>query len=253
LRTGFDQKYREIYEQISKIANGQDLPSLNSEEKSRYQIAESASQLEAGIPNYWGTCLKNSNYFPVNEKDEKILTHLRDIRMKPLNSDGNLDFVIEFEFSPNEYFTQTLLTKTYFFDKEEEIEKTQGCQIFWATNDKNPRIKIATKKVKKGKKVETKTSESNVPSFFDIFADESKDKLNPDEVNFFKEDFFPGSVEYYLNLVEGLDDDGEFDDDEDFDDDDEEDENDDKGKKGTKKTKNKSNPGAAGQEKCKNQ
>jgi nucleosome assembly protein 1-like 1 len=198
--------------------------------------------------------LKNSNYLPVNEKDEKVLSHLKDIRYKLLGTENTCDFVIEFEFNPNEYFPQTLLTKSYFFNKDEEIEKTQGCQIGWVSNDKNPRIKISTKKVKKGKKVETKTTENNVPSFFDIFADEDKDNLNPEEANFFKEDFFPSSMEYYLNILDDLDGEDDFDeDDEEDDEDDDHDDHDDKGKKKKKEGKNKGSAGAANQEKCKNQ
>lgn len=60
-----------------------------------------------------------------------------------------MDFTIEFEFAPNEYFTDTLLTKSYFFnDETDEVQKTVGSQIHWTSEDKNPRIKKTTKVIK---------------------------------------------------------------------------------------------------------
>jgi len=209
---------------------------------------------EEGIPDYWYKCLKNSKYFPDNEKDDKILLHLKDVRIKSSpESTNTLDFILEFEFSANEFFTETILTKTYIYDaKTEEIEKTIGTEISWTSKDKNPRIKISNKKTKKGKKIEMKTTETSVPSFFDIFANEIKEDVNQDEATFFKEDFFPNSMEYYLNLIED-----EIDEDDDMDEIDEEDDDDDSD---NGKDKKKSKPKQAGglskdadKEKCKNQ
>lgn len=225
---------------------------MTSEEKTKYGITETTESLESGIPNYWGVVFKNSGYLCVNEKDEEVLKFLKDVRMKP-DTNTKLDFTIEFEFAPNEYFTESVLTKTYHYDeKTEEVQKTTGSKISWTSQEKNPRVKVVTKKIKKGKKVETKTTEKLVPSFFDVFADETKDDLPPDEDNFFKDDLFPNSLEYYLNLFDEED----FDDGEDYEDEDEEDEDDDDDAGNKKKPKaGKKGPamGGAQNEKCKNQ
>lgn len=250
LKSGFDVKYRECYDQISAIVKGEvTTPQISAEEKTKYGITE-GNEGEAGIPDYWMTAIKNSNYLMINEKDEEILKFLKDCRMKQADP-SKADFTVEFEFAPNDFFSETVLTKTYFFDeKTEELTKTQGCPISWKSQDKNPRIKVATKKVKKGKKTETKTTEKLVPSFFDIFADESKGEfMLADEGNFFREDFFANSLEYYLNLFPEEDDD--FEDEEMEDEEDEEDEED---KKDKKKKGGKPKAGGAQQnEKCKNQ
>ena len=156
---------------------------------------------------------------------------------------------LEFHFSENEYFTPLTLTKTFFFNNEtNEVEKSQGCSINWTSQDKNPRVEVKTKKVKKGKNIETKKVESIVESFFDIFADQASDDLNlSDQVNFWKDDFFANSLEYYLNIIDVEEDipDDEEDEDPENDDDEEED--------GGKKKKTKTKGGADKNEKCKNQ
>jgi hypothetical protein len=256
MKSHYDSQYRVLYEEISKIVRG-DAENLTStpEEMTKYGITttadETASNLK-GIPDYWKNVFKNCAFFPVNEKDEPILNHLSDVRMKPVEG-SRLNFVMEFHFTPNEYFTNTLLTKTFFYNEEtEDVEKTTGSSISWTTQDKNPRIKMKNKKVKKGKKVETIKQEEFVPSFFDLFADQSKEDYPSEEGNFFKDDLLPNSLEYYLNIMdepmEGLDD---FEEGEDEEDEDDEDEG--KKKKTAAKPKKGGAKGAEGGEKCKNQ
>lgn len=249
LKDGFDSKYREVYDEISKIVRGGSLPVISEQDKTKYGISGETDE-EQGILDFWSVALKNSAYFPTNEKDEEVLKHLKDIRMKLLEG-SRLNFVVEFEFNQNDNFTPNILTKTYFFEQEtEEVEKTTGSSIQWASQDKNPRVEVKTKKVKKGKTVETKKVESLVPSFFDIFADTSKDDPQAnEEANFWKDDFFANSLEYYLNIIDT----DFFGEGEDFEDDeDEEDEDDDDEK--PKKSKKFKNPAAGdSKEKCKNQ
>ena len=68
--------------------------------------------------------------------------------------------LLNFLFSPNEYFTNSVLTKEYElrndYDKDDpldydgpEVVKAKGCQIDWKPG-KNPGIKIITKKIKVG-------------------------------------------------------------------------------------------------------
>jgi len=143
--------------------------------------------------------------------------------------------------------------------KTEDIEKTTGCPISWKSQDVNPRISKVKKSVKatKGKKKGGDvTVEKIVPSFFDLFADQSKEEFSAsEEANFFKDDLFPNSLEYYLDIMTF-----DFQDDEDDEDDDEDDDegSDDEPEQ---KPKAKKTPAAKakgpetqeGKEKCKNQ
>jgi len=139
--------------------------------------------------------------------------------------------------------------------KTEEIEKATGCNIHWTSQDKNPTIKLTTKKIKKGKKVETKKIEKTVKSFFDFFNDHDKgDLVAGDDGAFIKDDLIPNALEYYLDILAEEDD---YDDDFDGEDDGDDDEEDSPSPKKNTKAKGKAAPtggAAAGKdEKCKNQ
>jgi len=256
-----DAKYRVIFDDVSKIVKGDELKPLKEQELSDYGLTNSEEQGEVGIPEYWGTAIKNSKYFPANDKDDEILKHLVDIRIKPA-TDSIVNYTLEFEFRPNEFFAETVLSKSFVFNENtEEVEKTIGCPINWTSPEKNPRIKITNKKVKKGKKVEIKKTEKVVPSFFDIFADQNKEDTYADDGSFFKEDLLPNSFEYYLDILDEDmgGEDFEDEDDEGIDDDDDDDEEEKHAKHG-KKPKGKGNPTGGNaatpgdkNEKCKNQ
>jgi nucleosome assembly protein 1-like 1 len=255
LKYKYDTQYFVLYNEISKIVRGESSPAITSEEAERYGLDTAAEVTNEGIPDYWRKVLKNSNYFTINEKDELILEFLRDVRLVPIEG-KKLDFTMEFEFRPNEYFTNTLLTKSFFHDsKTDDVEKTVGSSITWASQDKNPRIAIKNKKVKKGKKIEVKKTETIVPSFFDIFADQTKEDLPSNEGTFFKDDLLPNSLEYYLNIMDDFEDDEDEDDEdeEDEDEDDEDDEEDGAGKKKAVKAKKPEAKGEEAKKECKNQ
>ena len=251
MKNKYDIQYFVLYEEISKIVRGESSPAITSEESQRYGV-DAVSEATEGIPDYWKKVLKNSNYFTINEKDEAILEFLKDLRLKPIEG-HKLDFTMEFEFKANDSFSNTLLTKTFYHDsKTDEVEKTVGCAISWTSQEKNPRIAIKNKKVKKGKKIEVKKTETIVPSFFDIFAEETKEDTTDNQGTFFKDDLLPNSLEYYLNIMD--DDDEEFEDDEDEEDEDEEDEEDaGPGRKKSAKVKKPQGKPEEAKKDCKNQ
>jgi len=137
LKRVYDLKYNDVYSRISLIVKGEG--------------AATESQNENGIPEFWSTAIKNSKYFPTNQKDSEILKHLINIKLIYID-ETTASYKIEFEFAPNEFFTETVLTKSFFFDaKTEELSKIAGCQISWISADKNPGFK-KVKKSTKGKK-----------------------------------------------------------------------------------------------------
>lgn len=76
---------------------------------------DEAKENTKGIPDFWLTVLK---YVPkvdvlVKEYDEPLLKHLVDIKVRT-KSEPELSFLLEFHFSPNEYFTNEILEKEYF-------------------------------------------------------------------------------------------------------------------------------------------
>ncbi len=67
-----------------------------------------------GIPDFWLTILRNVETLSdmIQDHDEAILNHLEDIRVK-FHEGVQMGFTLEFHFSPNEFFTNTVLTKSY--------------------------------------------------------------------------------------------------------------------------------------------
>ena len=176
--------------------------SLDNNDITKYSLLEDDNKEFSPIKNFWSTALINATFFEINDKDKKILEFLRDICFIPLDYPS---FKIEFRFEPNDFMKETSLIKTYHFVKNEKdvIKKVEGCEINWIDDNKNPTIKLTTKKKKKGRVKETITITKKVDSFFNIF-DPKENNLNKElvEAQFFRNDFLQNMLEYYLNIME---------------------------------------------------
>lgn len=201
-----------------------------------------------GIPDFWLTIFKNVAMLSemVQEHDEPILKHLYDIKVIFLEKDP-MGFVIEFHFSPNEYFSNSVLTKEYHMkcvpEKDDpfsfegpEIYKCKGCIIDWKKG-KNVTVKTIKKnqkhKARGSMRTVTKTVQND--SFFNFFTppvvpDDTEAEID-DEIqvlltsdfeigHYLRERIVPRAVLYFTG--EGLEDEDDDYDDEDGDDDDEE-------------------------------
>ncbi|XP_012522602.1 nucleosome assembly protein 1-like 1 isoform X3 [Monomorium pharaonis] len=203
-----------------------------------------------GIPDFWLTIFKNVSTLSdmVQEHDEPILKHLHDIKVKFLRADP-MGFVLEFYFTPNEYFSNSVLTKEYIMkctpDKNDpfsfegpEIYRCKGCVIDWKKG-KNVTIKTIKKNQKHKSRGSMRTVTKTVQndSFFNFFTppivpedseadmdDETQALLTSDfELgHYIRERIVPRAVLYYTG--EGLDDEDEDYEDEDDGDDDEDEE-----------------------------
>ena len=66
----------------------------------------------------------------IKPKEEGLLKHLIKIENGVVPNTEH-DFVLKFYFSPNEYFTNEVLTKTFVMKSEEMPSKAIGTQINW--------------------------------------------------------------------------------------------------------------------------
>lgn len=218
LKLNYEVKFQEYHEQMSKIITGEDNGTVPSEDIEKYQIKEGENK-ENGIPEFWKNVLINSKFFEINEKDKEILTHLKNITLK-LN-EPSLDFTVNFHFEKNDFFEDEIIFKKYFYDHTTyETNKAESSEIKWQEG-KNPAIKIKTKKIKKGKSVEVKKTETIVPSFFDNFPgkEESGEEIIAELVQqseFIRDELIANSTEMYLDIHQdgGMDDPEESEEDE---------------------------------------
>ncbi|KAL0273386.1 UNVERIFIED_CONTAM: hypothetical protein PYX00_006064 [Menopon gallinae] len=175
-----------------------------------------------GIPEFWLTIFKNVSILQemMEDHDIPILRHLEDIKV--VFHKNGMGFTLEFHFSPNEYFQNSVLTKEYemkcaidesdpFSFEGPEIIKSKGCLIEWAKG-KNVTLKTVKKKQKhKGRgevRIVTKTVRND--SFFNFFSppvvtdgmdidDETESLLSADfEIgHYIRDRIVPRAVLYY--------------------------------------------------------
>lgn len=145
LKNSYDVEYEKLAIEISQIVSGDKIPTITEEETKKYSLQSDSNQNEKGIPDFWATVLTNSkDFYQVNEKDEKILKYLKDIKIN--YSEDKLSYTIEFIFAQNEFFKNEKLTKSYIYDiKDHQCNKIEGCVINWTSEDKIPN-KIKTVK-----------------------------------------------------------------------------------------------------------
>lgn len=202
-----------------------------------------------GIPDFWLTIFRNVSILSemVQEHDEPILKHLKDIKVNFMNQP--MGFVLEFHFEPNEYFTDTVLTKEYdmkcvpdeddpFGFEGPEIYKCRGCLINW-NKGKNVTLKTVKKKQKHKSRgvVRTVTKTVQNDSFFNFFTpttipedvdggevdEETRNLLTSDfEIgHYIRERIIPRAVLYFTG--EGIEEEEDYEEEEDDEEEEEED------------------------------
>ncbi|CAO3619478.1 unnamed protein product [Cunninghamella echinulata] len=227
--------------------------SINEDKKkTTTNLDEEEEESLNGIPDFWLTIFKNHPQIEgiISAQDELALKHLTDVRMTYMEQPG---FQLEFLFSKNDYFSNSVLTKTYYYQdlaygSNIIYDHAKGCKIDWFEG-KDLTVTTKSKKQKHRGTNKTRVVKRTVPtdSFFNFFSppslpDDSKE-LNDDEaeeldIDFeadyelgeeFKDGIIPHAVDYYTGKAYENEDFGDVDDDfeDDFYDEEEDEEEDD--------------------------
>ncbi|XP_041270954.1 nucleosome assembly protein 1-like 4 isoform X3 [Onychostruthus taczanowskii] len=166
-------------------SENEDEEKLAGDLKNAVVIDEKAEETNVkGIPDFWFTIFRNVDMLSelVQEYDEPILKHLQDIKVKFSEPGQPMSFSLEFHFGPNDYFSNSVLTKTYKMKSEPdktdpfsfegpEIVDCEGCTIDWKKG-KNVTVKTIKKKQKHKGRGTVRTITKQVPndSFFNFFS-----------------------------------------------------------------------------------
>ncbi|WVQ68212.1 uncharacterized protein L199_006419 [Kwoniella botswanensis] len=283
LEKKFLGKFAPLYERREAIVSGKAEPTENEveagkasdsddeddEEEEGAKVEEVKDEKDSsdikGIPEFWLTALKN--HVPISEtitdSDEAALKSLTDIKLSYLEA-GQPGFKLHFIFGPNDFFEDTELTKTYYYQEQVGYggdfvyDKAIGHEIKWK-EEKDLTKKVEIKKQRNKTTGRTRVIKKVVPtdSFFNFFkppqpptpeslesSDVDEDELEELDARLetdyqigedFKEKIIPRAVDYFTgkalryegDFEDDMDDDYE---DEDFDDDD--DDEDDQGQGG---------------------
>ncbi|KAI0873593.1 NAP-domain-containing protein [Hypoxylon argillaceum] len=254
-------KFTPLYEKRAQIVNGKTEPTdkeveageEDDEEKDIDSKAEKSEKPEtpevSGIPEFWLSAMKNQISLAemITERDEGALRSLVDIRMQYLDKPG---FRLIFAFAENEYFTNTTITKTYYYQNESGYggdfiyDHAEGSKINWK-DGQDLTVRIESKKQRNKNTKQTRIVKKTVPteSFFNFFSppkppndDEEDDDAASDieerlELDYqlgedIKEKLIPRAIDWFtgealaFEEVDDLDDEGFVDEDDDEDDDD---------------------------------
>lgn len=156
-------KFSPLYEKRAKIVNGVTEPTddevkagesaIGEEEeaaKPESPDEEKASANLTGIPEFWLSAMKNQVSLAelITDRDEVALKLLTDIRMEYLEKPG---FRLIFEFADNEFFTNKVITKTYYYQEESGYggdfiyDHAEGDKINWKP-EKDLTVRTESKK-----------------------------------------------------------------------------------------------------------
>ncbi|WBW71329.1 histone H2A-H2B chaperone Nap2 [Schizosaccharomyces osmophilus] len=238
LERKFEKMYDPLFSRRAEIVQG--ISEAKPEELDQeFEVMKNNNRDVKGIPNFWLTCLQNVYLVAemISSRDVAALESLKDIRFSNL-SEGQKGYRLEFDFAPNDYFSNNVLTKTYYYKQELSptgeflYDRAEGDEIEWKRPDCNLTVEVETKKQRNKRTKQTRMVRSTVPadSFFTFFVppqvneeesdseDGFEDKTELMELDYqlgeiFKDQIIPLAVECYLGNVEG----DEFEDDEDED------------------------------------
>ena len=92
--------------------------------KEKVKLDEANKNEDAkGIPSFWLTIFKNVEMLAemVQDSDEPVLEALTDITVA-FSEKEPMGFTLHFHFQPNQYFTNTVLTKNYEMKCEPQLD-----------------------------------------------------------------------------------------------------------------------------------
>ncbi|URE45189.1 Nucleosome chromatin assembly [Musa troglodytarum] len=217
------EKLQEIQDEIEKVNEEASDKVLEVEQKYneiRRPIYKRRNEIIQSIPDFWLTAFLSHPVLGdlLSEEDQKMFKYLASLDVED-SKDVKSGYSVTFNFSPNPYFEDASLTKTYSFYDEGTTNIT-GTTIKWKEG-MNVANGVAHEK-EGGKRPLAEES------FFSWFSETQQKNLTEgfsDEVaEIIKEDLWPNPLKYFNNEVDDEDFDGDEDDDEkgtDFDDEDE--------------------------------
>ncbi|OMO49386.1 Nucleosome assembly protein (NAP) [Corchorus capsularis] len=219
------EKLQEVQDELEKINEEASEKVLEVEQKYnevRKPVYDKRNDIIKSIPDFWLTAFLSHPALSelLTDEDHKIFKHISSLEVEDFK-DLKSGYSITFNFSPNPYFEDTKLTKTFTF--LDEGTKITATKIKWKEGMGLPN----------GVNHEKKGNKRQLPqeSFFAWFTDaqqkDEMDEIHDEVAEIIKEDLWPNPLTYFNNEADEEEFDGEGDEGKDDDDSDDEDEDDD--------------------------
>ncbi|KAF3437732.1 hypothetical protein FNV43_RR20488 [Rhamnella rubrinervis] len=229
------EKLQEIQDELEKINEEASEKVLEVEQKYneiRKPVYDKRSEITNSIPDFWLTAFLSHPSLGelLSEEDQKIFKYLSSLEVEDFK-DVKSGYSISFIFSPNPYFEDTKLTKTFTF--LDDGTKVTATSIKWKEGMGIPN---GVNHEKKGNK-RPQAEESFFSWFSDTHQKDIMEELHDEIAEIIKEDLWPNPLTYFNNEAdeedfdeeadgEGKDDDDSEDDEDQEDDDEDADEED---------------------------
>ncbi|XP_038977137.1 NAP1-related protein 2-like [Phoenix dactylifera] len=170
------------------------------------------NEIIQSIPDFWLTAFLSHPALSdlLTEEDQKIFKYLVSLDVEDCQ-DLKSGYSIIFNFSPNPYFEDTKLVKTYSFT-EEGVANITGTTIKWK---EGMEIANGNGHEKKGGK-RPFTEESFFSWFGETQQKNFSDGVTDEVAEIIKEDLWPNPLKYFNNEADEEDFDGDEDDEENF-------------------------------------
>ncbi|PWA88792.1 NAP1-related protein 1 [Artemisia annua] len=128
------EKLQEIQDELEKINEKASEEVLEVEQKYnvvRKPVFDKRSDIIKSIPDFWLTAFLSHPVLSdlLNEEDQKIFKHLTSLEVED-SKDMKSGYSVTFNFSPNSYFEDAKLTKTFSFT-DDGTTKITGTPIKW--------------------------------------------------------------------------------------------------------------------------
>ncbi|KAH7923378.1 NAP-domain-containing protein [Leucogyrophana mollusca] len=159
-------------------------------------LPKDAAVTPSAIPEFWLTALRNHLGLAelITERDAAALKHLTDVRLSYLPSDSpKPGFKISFIFSPNDFFENEVLDKTYLYQEEVGYsgdfvyDRAIGTDIKWKEDkDLTKEFEIKKQRNKNTNRTRLVRKARPTESFFNFFSPPvppPEDALENDEID----------------------------------------------------------------------
>ncbi|SPO26210.1 related to nucleosome assembly protein I [Ustilago trichophora] len=162
LEKKYAQRYKPLYERRAAIIQGKQEPT--SDEVKAGEAVDADEDDDEQPESLADNHIALSEL--ITERDEEALRALVDVRMSYLVDQAGFKLEFEFDAAKNDYFTNQVLTKTYYYQDEVGFsgdlvyDHAEGCKIDWK-EDKDLTHKIETKKQRNKNTNQTRTPPKN--------------------------------------------------------------------------------------------
>ena len=207
IRNKRDRTYFEMYKAIAEIVNKDDNKNETGDNNSSNDVSTTTTKNKnKKKDNFYVTSLINTKYFSIDRTENIFFSNnLRSITLSNTDDNPNI-YELTFTFNPNDSFTNTSITKTYTINPQtDKVIDIKVTPIKWQNKETelHRASKHSSTESDKQRLIHYLISpQDNPENDAKITKQNELDlALETNNFNFFKKEYLPQLLEYYLNFI----------------------------------------------------